>query len=81
MLKAHYSDVLKDNEPPELAETLPIVYSSLYNISFFGLEKLHPMDSCKFAKIVSSLKQQELLIKVWWAGISMHYTYDARINP
>ena len=34
---------------------LPIVYRDAYNIRFFGLEKLHPFDSCKYGKIVARL--------------------------
>jgi len=46
----------------------PLIYSSDYNISFLGLEKLHPFDSCKYAKVVSFLEEdgvvkQKQLIK------------------
>lgn len=34
----------------------PIVYSSEYNISFLGLEKLHPFDSGKWGRIIEFLK-------------------------
>lgn len=34
---------------------LPLVYSERYNISFFGLEKLHPFDAAKYEKIVGKL--------------------------
>lgn len=30
---------------------LPIVYHSIYNIGFFGVEKLHPFDAGKWGKI------------------------------
>ncbi|XP_069795903.1 histone deacetylase 11 isoform X2 [Narcine bancroftii] len=40
----------------------PIVYSPDYNITFLGLEKLHPFDSGKWGKIVNFLKE-EMLIK------------------
>ena len=30
---------------------IPLVYSRHYNISAFGLERLHPFDGCKFSKI------------------------------
>lgn len=43
---------------------LPIVYSPRYNIHFWGLEKLHPFDSCKFHSIVESLKKQGLVHEV-----------------
>jgi len=44
----YFADV-KENQ-------LPIIYSDKYNISFYGLEKLHPFDSCKYRNIVSALK-------------------------
>jgi hypothetical protein len=36
-------------------QQLPIVYEPGYNITLFGLEKLHPFDSCKFTKVMSVL--------------------------
>jgi histone deacetylase 11 len=30
---------------------IPIIYSPKYNITFFGIEKLHPFDSTKYAKV------------------------------
>ncbi|MFT5126643.1 MAG: histone deacetylase 11 [Rhodothermales bacterium] len=35
-----------------------IVYSPAYNIGFFGLEKLHPFDSPKYARAWSCLKTE-----------------------
>lgn len=32
-------------------EQLPILYSRQYNVRLFGIEKLHPFDSCKFEKV------------------------------
>ncbi|EFJ48813.1 hypothetical protein VOLCADRAFT_59975 [Volvox carteri f. nagariensis] len=40
---------------------LPVVYHPSYNISFFGVEKLHPFDSCKYGKVMSALKKQHVL--------------------
>lgn len=40
---------------------LPIVYHPNYNISFLGLEKLHPFDSCKFQKVVAGLKTNGII--------------------
>lgn len=40
---------------------LPIVYHPDYNVSFFGLEKLHPFDSCKFQKVVAGLKSNKVI--------------------
>lgn len=38
----------------------PIVYHSRYNVSFFGLEKLHPFDASKWRSV----------IKVWIQHVS-----------
>ena len=35
------------------SKKLPIVYHSKYNISFFGIEKIHPFDSTKYGKIAA----------------------------
>lgn len=35
---------------------MPIVYSDDYNITFYGLEKLHRFDSAKYGKIVAALE-------------------------
>ena len=41
----------------EIQETQwPIVYSSEYNISFLGMEKLHPFDAAKWGNIIGFLK-------------------------
>ncbi|XP_069062718.1 histone deacetylase 11 isoform X2 [Pleurodeles waltl] len=39
----------------------PIVYSSDYNITFMGLEKLHPFDSGKWGKVINFLKEESLI--------------------
>ncbi|XP_058023547.1 histone deacetylase 11 isoform X4 [Ahaetulla prasina] len=39
----------------------PIVYSSDYNISFLGLEKLHPFDAGKWGKVINFLKEAKLI--------------------
>ncbi|XP_006870575.1 PREDICTED: histone deacetylase 11 [Chrysochloris asiatica] len=39
----------------------PIVYSPRYNITFMGLEKLHPFDAGKWGKVVNFLKEEKLL--------------------
>jgi histone deacetylase 11 len=33
----------------------PIVYTNEYNISFFGIEKLHPFDSQKWGRVFQFL--------------------------
>ena len=33
----------------------PIVYSSVYNIGFLGMEKIHPFDSAKWGKVYANL--------------------------
>nr|XP_030705384.1 histone deacetylase 11 isoform X1 [Globicephala melas] len=39
----------------------PIVYSPRYNVTFLGLEKLHPFDAGKWGKVISFLKEEKLL--------------------
>ncbi|XP_027787735.2 histone deacetylase 11 isoform X1 [Marmota flaviventris] len=39
----------------------PIVYSPRYNITFMGLEKLHPFDAGKWGKVINFLKEESLL--------------------
>ncbi|KAG8556814.1 hypothetical protein GDO81_018212 [Engystomops pustulosus] len=39
----------------------PIVYSTDYNITFIGLEKLHPFDSGKWGKIINFLRDEKLI--------------------
>ena len=34
----------------------PIIYSSIYNIGFMGMEKLHPFDSGKWGRVFKFLK-------------------------
>jgi histone deacetylase 11 len=38
-----------------------IVYHPYYDITFFGLEKIHPFDSAKYSKIANSLIAKKLL--------------------
>jgi histone deacetylase 11 len=40
---------------------LPIVYSSRYNITLLGIERLHPFDSAKYGKVFSFLRQNGIL--------------------
>eukprot|EP00195_Chlamydomonas_chlamydogama_P004527 CAMPEP_0202925260 /NCGR_PEP_ID=MMETSP1392-20130828/79404_1 /ASSEMBLY_ACC=CAM_ASM_000868 /TAXON_ID=225041 /ORGANISM="Chlamydomonas chlamydogama, Strain SAG 11-48b" /LENGTH=402 /DNA_ID=CAMNT_0049619029 /DNA_START=76 /DNA_END=1286 /DNA_ORIENTATION=- len=51
VLPKHYVDVA----PWPKSNMLPMVYHKKYNISFLGLEKLHPFDSCKYVKILKQL--------------------------
>ncbi|XP_032927500.1 histone deacetylase 11 isoform X3 [Catharus ustulatus] len=39
----------------------PIVYSPEYNITFMGLEKLHPFDAGKWGKVINFLKEERLI--------------------
>lgn len=43
------------------ASQQPIVYSPKYNITFFGLEKLHPFDSTKWARVCAFLKDADVV--------------------
>ncbi|MCL4119508.1 UNVERIFIED_CONTAM: hypothetical protein GTU68_014412 [Idotea baltica] len=38
-------------------EKLPIVYSNDYNIGFYGIQKLHPFDTGKYAKVAKHLNK------------------------
>lgn len=40
---------------------LPVIYSSSYNISFMGLEKLHPFDSSKWGRVCQFLISEGIL--------------------
>ncbi|KAL3224755.1 hypothetical protein MRX96_026345 [Rhipicephalus microplus] len=37
-------------------DQLPIVYNDAYNISFYGLEKVHPFDAGKWGKVFAALR-------------------------
>jgi len=57
---------VRQNLPAEFASPwpgtkLPIVYSPAYNISFWGIENLHPFDSKKYAHIVQMLETAGIL--------------------
>jgi len=41
----------------------PLVYTSGYNISAFGLEKMHPFDSQKYGRIYNYLVQWGIIEK------------------
>jgi len=40
-----------------------IVYHPYYDITFFGLEKIHPFDSAKYSKIANNLIAKKLLVQ------------------
>lgn len=44
-------------------DKLPLVYHPRYNISFFGIEKLHPFDAQKFGRVAQGLEDARLLHK------------------
>ncbi|XP_053725237.1 histone deacetylase 11 [Synchiropus splendidus] len=43
------------------ASCLPIVYHPDYNITFMGLEKLHPFDAGKWGKVIHFLKEEQFI--------------------
>ncbi|KAG7495175.1 hypothetical protein JOB18_045532 [Solea senegalensis] len=56
----------KSSHPTELYTSisrtcLPIVYHPDYNITFMGLEKLHPFDAGKWGKVIHFLKEEQFL--------------------
>ncbi|THU52375.1 hypothetical protein C4D60_Mb10t03340 [Musa balbisiana] len=42
---------------------VPVIYSSSYDIAFFGIEKLHPFDSSKWGRICQFLSKEGFLDK------------------
>ncbi|XP_070193621.1 histone deacetylase 11-like [Littorina saxatilis] len=49
----HVTQLYRDTEKTQW----PLVYSSEYNISFLGMEKLHPFDAGKWGNIINFLKE------------------------
>lgn len=47
------------NPAQSFKDNIPVVYSPHYNISFRGLENLHPFDSKKYGRIYAELKQKK----------------------
>ncbi|XP_064944457.1 histone deacetylase 2 isoform X1 [Musa acuminata AAA Group] len=46
-----------------LPSKVPVIYSSSYDIAFFGIEKLHPFDSSKWGRICQFLIKEGFLDK------------------
>ena len=40
-----------------------IVYSDKYNLTLYGIEKLHPFDSCKYEKIKNALVESGIVME------------------
>ncbi|XP_060094274.1 histone deacetylase 11 isoform X1 [Heteronotia binoei] len=55
--KPHKTELYHDIPPT----CWPIVYSPDYNITFMGLEKLHPFDAGKWGKVIHFLKEEKLI--------------------
>lgn len=55
---------VKASETQQLQQKKHFVYHPGYNISFFGLEKLHPFDTCKYSKIASQLVDENV-VRFW----------------
>ncbi|KAJ7413183.1 Histone deacetylase 11 [Pitangus sulphuratus] len=55
--RPHRTELYED--PP--SGCWPIVYSPDYNITFMGLEKLHPFDAGKWGKVINFLKEEKLI--------------------
>ncbi len=45
---------------------LPLIFHKNYDISFLGLEKLHPFDSQKYGKVVNYLIQNAVVNESWF---------------
>ena len=59
----------EDGETPRLyalakikPDQWPILYDPVYNITFAGMEKIHPFDSGKWGKIFKNLVGERLII-------------------
>lgn len=51
-------------------EQWPIVYSPEYNIGFLGMERLHPFDSSKWAKVFQFLVgESSWPLDLYWPGV------------
>ena len=58
-LKGGYADL---GGWPDLAGgKKPVLYHPAYNISFFGLERLHPFDSKKYQQVLAQLEREGVL--------------------
>ena len=60
----------EDGETPRLyalakikPDQWPILYDPVYNITFAGMEKIHPFDSGKWGKIFKNLVGERLLLR------------------
>uniref|UniRef100_A0A8C3YMS7 Histone deacetylase 11 n=1 Tax=Catagonus wagneri TaxID=51154 RepID=A0A8C3YMS7_9CETA len=59
----------------------PIVYSPRYNITFMGLEKLHPFDAGKWGKVISFLKEAiRRKVELEWATEDDEYLMKVERN-
>lgn len=64
--REHISRQLQSQLPAKVgewpsAEKLPLIYHPRHNISFFGIEKLHPFDAQKYGRIVAGLTDAKLV--------------------
>ncbi|XP_029948322.1 histone deacetylase 11 [Salarias fasciatus] len=55
--RGHGSDLYLSVPPA----CLPIVYHPDYNITFMGMEKLHPFDAGKWGKVIHFLREEQLV--------------------
>ncbi|VDK46768.1 unnamed protein product [Anisakis simplex] len=61
------------------ADQWPIVYHPLYNISFCGIEKLHPFDSSKWGRVHAKLIEDGMLSKDQFVEASEASEHDLRV--
>ncbi|XP_027692895.1 histone deacetylase 11 [Vombatus ursinus] len=57
----------------------PIIYSPRYNITFLGLEKLHPFDAGKWGKVINFLKEENFLADVMMVEAKEATDEDLRV--
>jgi histone deacetylase 11 len=57
------SEVIADRVEEDANVTIPLVYHPAYNITAFGLERLHPFDGRKYRRIHDALIARGLLLR------------------
>uniref|UniRef100_A0A8C5HA26 Histone deacetylase domain-containing protein n=1 Tax=Gouania willdenowi TaxID=441366 RepID=A0A8C5HA26_GOUWI len=73
-----YITLLYSRVPPSC---LPIVYHPDYNITFIGLEKLHPFDSGKWGKVIRFLKEAiKRRVELDWATEDSEYLQKVELH-
>ncbi|ESP04563.1 hypothetical protein LOTGIDRAFT_237312 [Lottia gigantea] len=73
--KKHTTQLYKD----VLNTQWPIIYTPEYNISFMGLEKLHPFDSAKWGRVFEFLKGSTVFYHIYNYNVEAQMVRDDTI--